>query len=184
MVKNANGGNKSKRGARKHAAPPPRRNLRMIQDGAEQYAVVTKIYGGPNCEVMCMDGKLRMCIIRNKFRGRHKRDNHIATNTWVLVGLRDWEARAVNKAPRCDMLEVYNSIEKEKLQTTVKDDLTALISRDEKETGNRANDGVVFIDDDEEMENDELCPCPHSTVQDQTTAQVVSDDDEIDVDEI
>ena len=184
MVKNANGGNKSKRGARKHAAPPPMRNLRMIQDGAEQYAVVTKIYGGPNCEVMCMDGKLRMCIIRNKFRGRHKRDNHIATNTWVLVGLRDWEARAVNKAPRCDMLEVYNSIEKEKLQTTVKDDLTALIARDEKETGNRANDGVVFIDDDEEMENDELCHCPQSTVPDQTTAQVVSDDDEIDVDEI
>ena len=36
------------------------------------------------------DGKTRMCIIRNKFRGRDKKDNTININSY-LIGVRDWE---------------------------------------------------------------------------------------------
>lgn len=173
MVKNA-GGNKSKRQGRKFAAPPPKRNLRMIQEEGEVYAVVTRLYGGANCEVTCMDDVKRLCVIRNKFRGRHKRDNQITMNTWVLVGLRDWEARAPGKLPRCDMLEVYTDIEKEKLQNTTNDNLSALIAASEVDQEKQKNDVVDFIEEDEDAE------APTTIVDEEDEV----DEDEIDVDEI
>lgn len=148
MVKNA-GGNKSKRQGRKFASQPPNRNLRLIQEEGELYAAVTKIYGGANCEVICMDGITRLCVIRNKFRGRHKRDNRIGLGTWILVGVREWEARAADKQPRCDVLEVYNATEKEKLQSTVRENLTALATEDDDRT-KLENDAVDFVEDDPE----------------------------------
>lgn len=144
MVKNA-GGNKAKRQAKKFTNTPPKRNLRVIQEEGELYAAVTKIYGGANCEVICMDQVARLCVIRNKFRGRHKRDNQIVVGAWVLVGLREWEVRTVDKLPRCDLLEVYTSIEKEKLQLTVKDNVAALMMDDQDKD---ASDMVNFIDDE------------------------------------
>ena len=93
MVKNK-GGNKTKRGARKHSFTPQNKKTRFIEEEGETYAVVIQILGGSNCQVMCLDGKLRLCVIRNKFKGRGKRDNLIAPSKWVLVGIRDWEVRA------------------------------------------------------------------------------------------
>lgn len=175
MVKNA-GGNKSKRQGKKFTNAPPKRNLRMIHEEGEQYAAVTKIYGGANCEVICMDAVTRMCVIRNKFRGRHKRDNHIGLGTWVLMGLRDWEARAADKQPRCDLLEVYSANEKEKLQSTAKENLSALATEDEQTK--LQNDAVDFVDDDGPVAG-------ASASASLGAAQVAEDEeDEIDIDEI
>ena len=45
--------------------------------------------GGTNCEVLCIDGKTRQCIIRNKFCGKGKRDNWLTRGKWILVGRLD-----------------------------------------------------------------------------------------------
>ena len=118
MVKNF-GGNKSKRIARKNIIPNQSRILKLKNnnENCETYAAVIKLLGGAICEVICEDGIIRNCIIRNKFRGRSKRDNLICPNVWILVGLRDWECKDKNKKECCDLLSVYNEEEKSKLKT-------------------------------------------------------------------
>jgi len=124
MVKNA-GGNKSKRQGRKYVTVPQQRSVRYVKEEGEVYAVVTKLFGGCNCEVMCTDGNVRLCVIRNKFRGRDKRDNTISPNVWVLVGIRDWEAR-IGKPQKCDLLEVYSDADREKIKSVVGIDVSCL----------------------------------------------------------
>ena len=108
MVKNTKGGKKGKKGGRKHGgSAPTQRGVRTVQEDGECYAAVVKLYGG-NCEVMCDDGVTSLCVIRNKFRGRGRRDNMLTPGKWVMVGIRDWEARAAGKPQKCDLLEVYS----------------------------------------------------------------------------
>jgi len=120
MVKNS-GGNKCKRGAQKHMTGANLRHLheKNPEEPCEMYAVVVKLYGGSNCEVLCEDDVTRMCIIRNKFRGRGKRDNFLCTGVWVLVGTRSWEIKHSGKLLNCDLLYVYSDDEKQKLLTNV-----------------------------------------------------------------
>ena len=94
MVKNKTGGNKSKKSARKHvpSSDTYNRKLRLIEEEGENYATVIKLLGGPNCEVIFTMTVLRQCIIRNKFRGRDKRDNNIAPGYGYWLGFYDWEA--------------------------------------------------------------------------------------------
>ena len=68
------------------------------------------------CEVMCNDEKQRLCIIRNKFRGRSKRDNNVVSGAWIMVGIRSWELLKDGSKQKCDLLEVYNDSEKEQLK--------------------------------------------------------------------
>ena len=76
--------------------------------------------------VICDDGKERRCIIRGKFTGRNKRDNMLDCGTYILVGLREWTVEDIatvdksnNKNVRyCDLLEVYNSMERDILRRT------------------------------------------------------------------
>jgi hypothetical protein len=117
MVKNITGGNKSKKHARKGNAqlmPLSAQNVRKALEEGEIYAIVTKIYGGSNCQVMCNDGVTRSCVIRNKFKTFGRRDNTISLGCWILAGIRVWEVRA--GGPKCDLLEVYSQNEKDKLQ--------------------------------------------------------------------
>ena len=190
MVRNKTGGNKSKKSARKHLQTSDssyNRKLRFIEEEGENYAVVIKLLGGSNCEVVCNDGINRQCIIRNKFRGRDKRDNNIAPGVWILVGVRDWEARS-NKAAKCDLLEVYSSNEKDKLKANSSINFTALTNAlDDGIT--KFNDNIIFEDDtitshknnilneiqEGEDENEE------GEVREKETN---SDDDFIDIDEI
>lgn len=156
MVKNA-GGNKGKKMGRKHLGG--QRGLRMKQEEGEIYAIVNKIYGGANCEVTCEDGNKRLCIIRNKFRGRGKRGNVIAPGVWVMVGLREWEARAAGKTEKCDLLEVYTDTDKKKLKTEdTTTNWTALISadptEDAKETAGMEQDGFEWDDSVEKTEEE------------------------------
>ena len=119
MVKNTSGGNKAKGFARKNFAKGSN-SLRVSNDEAEIYAQVTKVLGGPMCHVITLDGVEMLCHIRGKFRGRGKRDNLISNGTWVLVGLREWEKEASKgKLLNCDILEVYNDYDKDRLKNTV-----------------------------------------------------------------
>ena len=96
MVKN-DGGNKGKGLARKHvnaAKCGGSKQLRMAVEDAERYAVVSKMLGNGMCYVRLLSGGGdRLCIIRNKFKGRGKRDNILDSGSWVLVGMREWSSK-------------------------------------------------------------------------------------------
>lgn len=114
MVKNTKGGNKAKKQARKSSQPvdPSSVKARYSTDPDEVYACCSKLLGNGTCSVMCVDGIERLCIIRNKFRGRGKRGNVLAPGTWCLVGRRDFERPKEGKLEKTDLLEVYGDIEK------------------------------------------------------------------------
>ena len=116
MVKNTNGGNKSKKFARKHLNEPERKiRYKSVKDADEQYACVVKMCGGDICQVICEDGNKRLCVIRKKFRGRGKRDNNLSPDVIVLVGVRSWEVRMDGKLQKSDLLHVYSLTEKDTL---------------------------------------------------------------------
>ena len=115
MVKNQ-GGNKSKKMGRKFISAPIDRRVRKAEEEGELYAVVTKLLGNGMFHANDTDCKERLCVMRNKFRGRGKRDNTVALGTWVLIGERDYEASC--SKPKCDLLEVYNDFEKMKLKNS------------------------------------------------------------------
>ena len=122
MVKNS-GGNKAKKQARKTGggggfASTTTQNVRYVAEPGEIYAVITTIFGGKTCQVMCDDGISRRCTIRRKFMTARRGENAIAAGTWIMVGLYDWEKRA-DGSQTCDILEVYSTGEKEKLKQTV-----------------------------------------------------------------
>lgn len=117
MVKNF-GGNKSKKQGRKHlqeAAISALAKTRLKDEDLsnEIYVAVTKMLGGSLCEVIDNEMMMYHCVIRSKFRGRHKRDNMIVAGSWLLVGLRSWQTLHAPETghgkPKCDLLEVYNS---------------------------------------------------------------------------
>jgi hypothetical protein len=118
MVKN-DGGNKGKGLARKHvnaAKCGGSKLLRVATDEAERYAVVSKMLGNGMCYVRLLNGGSggsgdKLCIIRNKFKGRGKRDNILDSGSWVLIGMREW----ASKQDTCDLLEVYNYGERDRL---------------------------------------------------------------------
>jgi hypothetical protein len=119
MVKNA-GGNKSKKQARKTVGGGPSitQNVRYVKEEGEMYAVITKIYGGKTCQVMCDDGVSRRCTIRRKFMMSRRGENALAVGSWIMAGLYDWEKRT-DGSQTCDILEVYSTGEREKLKQTV-----------------------------------------------------------------
>lgn len=122
MVKNTTGGSKTKGQGRKFITAKSNNALRLSHDESEVYAQVTKVLGGAMCHVLCIDDKTRLCHIRGKFRGRGKRDNFVGNGTWILVGLREWEAGksiSSDKLENCDLLEVYNEVDKDRLKSTV-----------------------------------------------------------------
>lgn len=140
MVKNL-GGNKAKGFARKSFAKKDN-ELRISQDPAEVYAQVTKIYGGKMCQVITVDGVEMLCHIRGKFSGRGKRDNFIANGTWMLVGKREWE-NDDKKILNCDVIEVYNDNDKNKLKNTVTNiNWSKFINYDNKMIGCEDNDNI------------------------------------------
>ena len=138
MVKNTLGGSKAKGQARKYTNVSSKqvKALRVASpdDDSEMYAQVTKYCGSSMCHVLCIDGKTRLCHIRGKFRGRSKKDNMVINGSWILVGLRDWESekKAGDKLENCDLLEVYNDHDKERLKTSEKINWTLFINNDNK----------------------------------------------------
>ena len=135
MVKNT-GGNKAKGQARKFVNSDDKKTnkkLRESEDPLEIYSQVEKVLGNGMYNVMCLDGQNRLCHSAGKFRGRNKKDNFVSLGTWLLIGLRDYEAGGSNKKlQNCDLLEVYTDSEKERLKTTVNQDWSMFIKNDNK----------------------------------------------------
>jgi len=142
MVKNQ-GGNKSKKGARKHIQSGSSGYTRKADLEGEVYASITNVFGNGRAEVICIDGVKRLLVIRKKFKGRNKRDNTVAKGTWVLAGRRAWEVRSANEKEVCDLLEVYSQSDIECLKSSVVQDWKVLAT--EKET-NPESDDLVFED--------------------------------------
>ena len=147
MVKNTKGGKNSKKIARKHITEVSSKTMRYALEEGELYGTVVKHFGG-QCQVMTTDGELRLCIVRGKFKGRQRRDNNICLGSWVLVGLRDWEMRSDGKT-KCDLLYVYNDIEKENLKQNTRVNFSELNKANSETSGIVINDDVEFRDDTE-----------------------------------
>lgn len=123
MVKNTKGGNKSKGMARKHMAGGEERSLRLSSCDLEKYAVVTRVLGHGMFYVATDEYAQLLGHIRNKFRGRSKRDNSISLGCVVLIGLREWEHPNYKE---CDLLEVYDANEIRQLMKNPSIDLSEL----------------------------------------------------------
>jgi len=190
-VKNTHGGNKSKGMARKGFIKRDY-GLRMAQEEGEIYAQAVKVLGGSIASAIDIDGEPLLAHIRGKFRGRGKRDNFIGPGTWLLVGLHSWEATDTaksNKARNCDILEVYNDVDKTKLQNSVTSvNWSKFIANDTKTIGKDGSDmendmGVAFTDDTtEEYEN--IIAAQASAGVKKSTIIMDENDEEIDVDDI
>jgi translation initiation factor IF-1 len=149
MVKNVAGGCNGKKVARKHTTKG-KNELRLSKSSDEKYAIVKKLLGN-TCDVICDDGVDRRCIIRGKFTGRNKRDNMIDSGIYVLVGMREWvdetghSKQSDSSIRYCDLLEVYNSMERDILRRTHN-----VFSSLKDETGNKYEDrdtSVSFVDE-------------------------------------
>jgi translation initiation factor IF-1 len=154
MVKNIAGGCNGKKVARKHTTKS-KNELRLSKSSDEKYAIVKKLLGN-TCDVICDDGVNRRCIIRGKFTGRNKRDNMLDGGTFILVGMREWvdEGLGSSSSSRtnedknvryCDLLEVYNSMERDILRRTHN-----IFSSLKDESGNKYDDidnNVTFVDE-------------------------------------
>ena len=167
MVKNTNGGSKAKGFARKHANNNNNNNdVRVVEQEGEIYAVVTKMCGGSMFQCYGIDHVERLCHIRGSFSGRKKRDNIVVNGGWVLIGLREWDRKDEEKQstsssssmtkkvklPQCDLLEVYNDKDREKLLATVKENWKILMKHDPTRIGFDEDEEVIAFGKTEEDE--------------------------------
>lgn len=111
MVKNQCGGNKGKKQAYKDN--PVQKKIRLQSEEGEVYAVVVKMLGNGQCQVVDLNGTPLLCMIRKKFTGKHKHQHLVHPGSWVLVGLREWETSKTDKLNKCDLLEVYSESDKQ-----------------------------------------------------------------------
>jgi translation initiation factor IF-1 len=167
MVKNTNGGSKAKGFARKHANNNNNNNdVRVVEEVGEIYAIVTKMCGGGMFQCYGIDHVERLCHIRGSFSGRKKRDNIVTNGGWVLIGLREWDKKEEEtqetsssssskkvKLPQCDLLEVYNDKDRERLMATVKENWKILIKHDPTRIGFDDDEDVVVFSKTEEDDN-------------------------------
>jgi translation initiation factor IF-1 len=169
MVKNTNGGSKAKGFARKHANNSNNNNdVRVVEEVGEIYAVVTKMCGGGMFQCYGIDHVERLCHIRGSFSGRKKRDNIVVNGGWVLIGIREWDKKDEEaqetisssssskkkvKLPQCDLLEVYNDKDREKLMANVKENWKILIKHDPTRIGFDDDEEVIDFGKTEEDDN-------------------------------
>ena len=186
MVKNTAGGNKAKGFARKNTNTKSEAKLRLSENENEKYAMVEKMNGNGMCDVLCIDGVVRLLHIRGKFRGRGKRDNVIDKSSWLLVGIRDYESVKEGKKQNCDLLEVYNDNEKNKLRNTITTINWSIFIAKENINNNNNNgefedDGIKFMDE-QEQEYMDLIEKQHKEKSETITA--TEEDEEICLDDL
>ena len=185
MVKNNTGGNKAKGFARKNLVKRDTA-LRVAHEEGEIYAQAVKVMGGSIVSVIDINGNPLRGHIRGKFRGRGKRDNFIGPNTWLLVGLHDWDSDKTKPGDirDCDLLEVYSDSDKNRLKNSVTTiDWNRFIANDSKTIGSEVEKdetGIEFADEST-MEYEQLIAAQAS----QGRNTIIMDDGEaIDVDDI
>ena len=104
MVKNTTGGSGHKSQARKLVDSGVSSKVPEPSNEFEVYATVTKLFGNGMCQVKTNNNLELVCHIRGKFRGRNKKNNLISVNSFLLVGLREWE----NPPKNCDLLFLFD----------------------------------------------------------------------------
>ena len=202
MVKNTFGGNKHKSQARKFTTNKPSNKLRIAEVDGEIYCVVTKMLGNSMFYAYGIDDVGRLGHIRGKFSGRGKRDNIVEVGKWVLLGEREWDIKKDRKKTvsdseiviKCDLLEVYNDLDKERLKDSVDENWYILISKDTgtNSKGNEHNntDELFKFTTEREEESqkilDELANNRLNIIDLKRTNQNTNDDinDWIDIDDI
>jgi len=146
MVKNTTGGTGTKGLARKHQTRGDSR-LRLPECELEQFAIVTKMLGNGMCEIYTNDDIRLIGHIRNKFRGKQKRNNMLSINNIVLIGIREWE----NPSKNCDILSIYESNQVEQLRNIPGIKIADLLKRQLGYTKSTTNDDdLIFTDDTED----------------------------------
>jgi translation initiation factor 1A len=187
MVKNTFGGNKAKSQGRKFISVKSK-EIRKSKDEDEIYAQNIRTLGNGMCHVLCSDGITRLCHIRGKFRGRGKKDNLVKNNTWLLVGLREWDKskEAGTKMQDCDLLEVYNDEDKEELKNIEKGvNWNLFIINDQKtikiNDNNSNTENIIEFSDSKTDEYKELI---EGQLTKKTTTIIMADDEEINIDDI
>ena len=155
MVKNTKGGKGHKSLGRKYQSQT-NNVLRLSTDPLEQYAFVTKIYGGGMCEVWFIDKNNKnikiIGHIRKKMKGRQKRHNTIVPNSYVLIGLRDWETEPKNG----DIICIYDENQIELLKQNPSVNLSSLnqFNTAKFEAGVLEDDEFAFGMEDEDVKVD------------------------------
>lgn len=153
MVKNKSGGSRHKKMARKNVKDyGVAIKTRFPSCADEIFARVIRMNGQGTCEVICNDNERRLCYIRQKFSGRHKRDNFINIDTMLLVGKREWATNSKKKLPKVDLLYVYGKSQFEQLRNAkgFNQDILPEMER-------VSDNGIVFsYDSDEEEVNTKI----------------------------
>ena len=130
------GGNKSKKVARKNVSTSTvTHDVRRAVDASEMYAAVAKIYSSQRCSVLGADGNTYQCTIRGKFLKNKRSGEGLVNGAWVLIGFYDWEVRS-DGSKKCDLLEIYSNMEKDKLKQLETRHLAELIKIDGSDGGN------------------------------------------------
>lgn len=112
MVRNTNGGSKTKSQARKSFVKSSdiRSSVRTPQNEFEHVATVTKLLGNGMCYVSIPSfADPLICHIRGKFRGRSKKHNMVNIGSTVLIGLRDWESPHFKNSDLLDILHNHSN---------------------------------------------------------------------------
>ena len=151
MVKNTQGGGRTKGLARKHMNKSNQSNkLRLPVEEGEQIACVTKMFGNGMCEIYNNDNVKLIGHIRGSMRGRQKRHNKIESSMLVLIGLRTWESTLKN----CDILCIYSDEEVEQLKTLPSINITNVLSSRNNTIGvsKELFEGVEFENNDKDEE--------------------------------
>ena len=151
MVKNTTGGTKTKGLARKHinsANSGRTAAARLPENELEQIVYVNKMLGNGMCEVFNNDDIRLIAHIRNKFKGRHKRSNNITANSYILIGLRDWETPYKN----CDVIFVYDDHHFNTIRNLPHLPILNIINRNNNYTTD--HDDALFNDNDNDNDND------------------------------
>jgi initiation factor 1A len=193
MVKNTFGGNKHKSQARKFTNSKSSNKLRTAEEEGEIYCVVTKMLGNGMFYAHGIDEVKRLGHIRGKFSGRGKRDNNVEIGKWVLLGEREWDIKkdkSNKEIIKCDLLEVYNDLDKERLTDTVDVKWSVLIAEDiSKETNKdelfqftneREEESQKILD---ELANNRLNVIEFKTINKNTT-EITDANDWINIDDI
>jgi initiation factor 1A len=180
MVKNAKGGNKSKKMGRKFLGAPVQKQVRLADpnESCEIYGVVEKLFGHGRFQIKDHSGKERLVIIPNKFRGRGKRDNTVILGGWVLVGIREYES---GENAKCDLLEVYTEAEKQKLKKSGNPIFAQLKSDHDREPTNDG-DFEFSTENPNEEKYEELITNTNTTTN--TNTIKFDEGEEVDIDDI
>lgn len=185
MNSNAGGRNRKKQRAAKGGGGRYTGKLRLAEEG-EMYACVDNMVGNGRASVIGSDGNPYHCVIRQKFKGRYRRDNMMVKGVWCLVGVRDWESRQKGVAV-CDLLHVYRDTDVaaiKKKETTKLGSLLATEDTIKSGNADTADDGIDFTHDIDAAEVREQLTDKLLGDEDECAGDTIDIDEEIDFDDI